>query len=262
MRYDKILLNHLIDLGGYATRNNLYSPTAKTLAGSMLMTNKYFNRFLKEHWVQKFEPIEFIRDSWRETFFGITKKGAGYIDRSEEWKRGIGRNKSPYNVFHESMVRDVALGFLRLYPDFTTIVSYDKVYKNKGNVIKPDLTLEINNENKRFVFLIEIERKKSNDFAKLEKYEKIFTDPKKFNLPDKFKVLIVYANFEYNCFLRPQEYNDNKEKIERNYNGLNSLIKKCSKLPDNRYRFLAFSDFYRLNEPIWTTPKGNKINLI
>jgi len=262
MRYDKILLNHLIDLGGYSTRNNLYSPTAKTLAGSMLMTNKYYNRFLKEHWIQKFEPIEFIRDSWRETFFGITKKGAGYIDRGEEWKRGISRNKSPYNVFHESMVRDVTLGFLRLYPDFTAIVSYDKVYKNKGNVIKPDLTLEMNNENKRFVFLIEIERKKTNDFAKFEKYEKIFTDPKKFNLPDKFKVLVVYANFEYNCFLRPQEYSVNIDKVNRNYAGLNNLIKKCSNLPDNRYRFLAFPDFYRLNEPIWITPKGNKVSLI
>jgi hypothetical protein len=262
MRYDKIILNHLIDLGGYATRNNLYSPTAKTLAGSMLMTNEYINRFLKEHWVQKFEPIEFIRDSWRETFYGITKKGAGYIDRSEEWKRGISRNKSPYNVFHESMVRDVALGFLRLYPDYTIIVSYDKVFKNKGEVIKPDLTLEMTKDDKRLVFLIEIERKKSNDFAKMEKYEKVFTDPKKFNLPDKFKVLVVYANFEYNCFLRPQEYQDYAKMIERTEKGLVSLVKKCSALSDNRYRFLSFPDFYCLNDPIWITPKGYKVSLI
>jgi hypothetical protein len=159
---DKIILNHFIDLGGIATRNNFYSQNAKTHKGSMLQTNRHFKRWVNAGLIQNLEPVIPVRDNWRKVFYCITKKGANYIDRVSEWKRGISKNRSPHNVFHEIMVRDVALGFLRNYPDYSININYDDVFKNKV-VIKPDLTVRMEKDGKSYVFLIEIERKKTID---------------------------------------------------------------------------------------------------
>ena len=135
------------------------------------------------------------------------------------------------------MVRDVALGFLRNYPDYSIRIDYDIIFKNKDGVIKPDLSVRMEKDGKHYVFLIEIERKKTVDRVtkeKLNKYEKLFSviDPKKYQLPDKFKILFVYANFEYNSFLRPQEYNENRDKIDRINHQIELLVKQNSSLQE------------------------------
>lgn len=263
MNTDKKILNNLIDLGGLATRNNLYSPKAKTHKGSMIQVNNDFRKFVKAGFIQKLEPVIPLRDLWRECFYTITKKGSQYIGREDEYKRGISRVKSPHNVFHESMVRDIALAFINLYPDYSVFIQFDEIF----NGLKPDLTVRLVKDGKTYAFLVEIERKKTLDRVRKEKldhYEKVFNkaDLKKLGLPDKFKILVVYATLDYNCFLRPQEYSENKDKIKRQREMINNIVRLSQDLPDYRYRFLSFTDFYRLNEPIWLTPKNNKVNLI
>jgi hypothetical protein len=48
-------------------------------------------------------------------FYCLTKKGAKYIGRADEYKYKK-YQRSPNNVMHESMKFDVALSFLRLFP--------------------------------------------------------------------------------------------------------------------------------------------------
>src|ERR1700730_12669444 len=111
----KLLLNNLLDIGGVATLNNFYSPQAKTFKGSLLYTRKLFKSYLEDGLIEKIEPIGKPANKAREVFYCLTKKGADYIGRSDEY-RYKKYPRSPHNALHESMKFDIALSFLRLYP--------------------------------------------------------------------------------------------------------------------------------------------------
>lgn len=265
MEKHKIILNQMLDLGGIATKNNFYSPEAKTVLGALVHSRKVFDELEKEKLIQPLSTITRVRNLCQEQFFAITRLGAKYVDRTTEhvWKGGP---KSPYNIMHESMVRDVALSFLRNYPDYIFEIKYNERY----SVLRPDLVVKMTHKTsmKQNIFLVEVERKKTVDRVyreKLLKYERVFENFnfKQYNLNAPVKVLLIYCNLDYNCFWRPQEYEmDNvKAEIEKLQKQMNHLVWISKKLPENRYRFLSFPDFNKLQRPIWKTPTLNNVDI-
>lgn len=264
----KLLLNHLLDIGGVATLNNFYSPKAKTYKGGLLYTRKLFKSYLQDGLIEKIEPIGRPANKAREVFYCLTKKGADYIGRSSEYKyRKYPR--SPNNIMHESMKFDIALSFLRLYPDLVFTFRYDSCFYG----LRPDILIKIDGTQPhkftRFV-LVEIERKKTIDRVfneKIKRYEEMFQSIllKKSHNVNQFTVLFVYTDIWFDVLLRPQEYVG--QNIVNHINSVDVLLKNliihyCKNLPDQRYRFIGFHDFYQLNKPIWLTPHGNRVSII
>jgi hypothetical protein len=261
------LLNNLLDIGGVATLNNLYSPNAKTYKGGLLFTRKLVKSYLEDGLLEKIEPIGKPANKAREVFYCLTKKGASYIGRADEYKyRKYPR--SPTNVMHESMKFDVAISMLRLFPHKKFTFRYDSSYYG----VRPDILVRIESTNPKEItrfLLVEIERKKTIDrvfHEKITRYEAMFKaiEEKKSHNISQFCTLFVYTDIWFDVFLRPQQYND---PITINHiECINSLIKNlvqhyCKSLPDQRYRFMPFHDFYRLHEAVWFTPAGNRVSL-
>ncbi|MBI5325618.1 MAG: hypothetical protein HZB41_10180 [Ignavibacteriae bacterium] len=262
----KLILNQMLDLGGIATKNNFYSPNAITILGALVNTRKAFEELEKQKLIQPINTITKVRNLCQEQFFSISRLGSQYVGRAKEFK-WKGSTKSPYNIMHESMIRDIGLGFLRFYNQFIIEIHYHQNF----SILRPDLLIKMTNKitMKQYIFLVEVERKKTVDRVvseKLLKYENVFKDFnfKKNNLNAPVKVLIVYSNLDYNCFCRPQEYTNKEvrveiDKLHRQLQHLSSLVRH---LPENRYCFLSFYNFYRLNEPIWLTPSGRHVGLL
>lgn len=261
----KLLLNHLLDIGGVATLNNLYSPQAKTYKGGLLFTRKLFKSYLTDGLIEKIEPIGKPINKSREVFYCLTKKGAQYIGRSDEYTYKK-YQKSPHNIMHESMKFDVAISFLRSFPTAKFTFRYDISFYG----VQPDILIRLESTNPkeltRFI-LVEIERKKTIDrvyYEKLKRYQKMFeviVKNKSHNI-NQFTVLFVYTDIWFDVFLRPQQYEDPSvvNHIECVNNLLNNLVQYyCRYLPEQRYRFLGFHNINRLHEPIWLTPTGNRV---
>lgn len=267
MTNQKLVLNNLLDIGGIATLNNLYSPFAKTHKGSLLYTRKLFKTYLSEGLIEKIEPIVRPGNKCTEVFYCLSKRGANYIGRSEEYKYKK-YQKSPNNVMHESAKFDIALSFLRLFPHLKLTFRYDASFYG----VRPDIFIRIESQSPKEVtrfLLVEIERKKTVDrvfHEKIKHYEEMFKaiDKNKSHNPQQFTVLFVYTDIWFNIFLRPQQYHEpyTIQKIEQVSNLVKNLVYHyCKYLPDTRYRFTAFHNFYRLHEAVWLTPLGNRIQL-
>lgn len=264
----KLLLNNLLDIGGVATLNNFYSPRAKTFKGGLLFTRKLFKSYIEDGLIEKIEPIGKPANKAREVFYCLTKKGAAYIGRSDEYKHKK-YPRSPYNALHESMKFDVAISFLRLFPHKKFTFRYDSSFYG----VRPDILIRIESTNSkeqtRFL-LVEIERKKTVDRVfneKITRYEEMFKaiEKKKSHNIHQFTALFVYTDIWYDGFLRPQEYKEpqNIESIGKaNYLIKNLVLHYCRNLPLHRYLFMPFHDFYRLNEPVWFATDGNRVPLI
>jgi len=264
----KLLLNNLLDIGGVATLNNFYSPIAKTHKGGLLFTRKLFSSYLEDRLIEKIDPIGKPANKAREVFYCLTKKGAAYIGRSDEYKYKK-YPRSPYNALHESMKFDVALSFLRLYPNKKFTFRYDSSFYG----VRPDILIRIESSNPKELtrfLLVEIERKKTVDRVfneKITRYEEMFKaiEKKKSHNLSQFKTLFVYADLWYDGFLRPQQYREPQhiEPIGRTNYLVKSLVSRyCRNLPHNRYLFMPFHDFYKLNEAVWYQTDGNRIPLI
>ncbi len=267
MTIRKHLLNLLLDIGGVATLNNLYSPQAKTHKGGLLFTRKLIKSYLKDNLIERIEPIGKPANKAREVFYCLTKQGAQYIGRADEYKYKK-YQKSPNNIMHESMKFDVALAFLRLFPHRKFSFRYDAHLYG----VRPDILIRLEarqpKELTRF-YLIEIERKKTIDrvfHEKIERYEELFSTiaKNKSHNASQFTVLVFYTDIWYDVFLRPQEYSS--QSVVNHIDCINNLLKNlvchyCKFLPQHRYGFLGFHNFYRLHEPIWLTPNGNRVRL-
>jgi hypothetical protein len=264
----KLILNHLLNIGGVATLNNLYSPQAKTHKGGLLFTRKLFKSYLADSLIEKIEPIGKPANKAREVFYCLTKKGALYIGRADEYKYKK-HQKSPYNTMHESMKFDIVLSFLRLFPNKKFTFRYDSSFYG----VRPDILIRIESTNPKELtrfLLVEIERKKTIDRVfneKIKRYEEMFKaiEKKKSHNIDQFTALFIYTDIWFDVFLRPQEYGD--PSIINHIDCVNSLLKNlvqhyCKFLPEQRYRFLGFHNFYRLIEPVWLTPNGNRVALL
>ena len=265
--YKKRLLNNLLEIGGVATLNNLYSPYAETYKGSLLHSRKIIKDFISEGLIEKIEPIGKPGNKSNEVFYCLTKLGAHYIGRVDEYKYKKFQ-KSPNNVMHESAKFDVALSLLHTYPYHKFTFRYDSSFYG----VRPDIFIRLessrHNEVTRF-FLVELERKKTIDrvfHEKIKRYEAMFTSiqKNKSHNEQQFTVLFVYTDIWFNVFLRPQQYSDPYviQKIEHVNSLLHNLVYKyCKSLPDHRYRFTGFHNFNRLHEAVWLTPIGNRIQL-
>lgn len=267
MPHRKKILNNLLDIGGVATLNNMYSPVATTHKGSLLYARKLFKSFIADGLLERIEPIGKPGNKCNEVFHCLTKKGADYIGRSDEY-RYKKYQKSPNNVMHESAKFDIALSFLRLYPQCKFTFRYDASFYG----VRPDILIRIESNNPKQVarfLLVELERKKTIDRVwneKIKRYEEMFKaiEKNKSHNVNQFTVLFVYSDIWFNVFLRPQQYSDPYviQKIERLSNLVKSLVHNyCKFLPDSRYRFTSFHNFYRLHEAVWLTPTGNRVQL-
>ena len=263
----KMLLNNLLDVGGVATLNNLYSPTANSYKGSLLFTRKLFKDYVAEALIERIDPIGKPINKSREVFYCLTKKGAKYIGRADEYKYKK-YQKSPNNVMHESMKFDVALSFLRLFPNYKFTFRYDSSFYG----VQPDIVIRIESTNRKELtrfLLVEIERKKTVDRVfneKIKRYEEMFKsiEKNKSHNINQFTVLFVYTDIWFDPFLRPQQYTDLN--ISNHINRVNTLVKNlihhyCKHLPEDRYLFTAFHNFHRLHEPVWYKPSGKLISL-
>jgi len=263
----KLLLNNLLDIGGVATLNNFYSPQAKTLKGSLLFTRKLFKSYLDDGLIEKIVPIGKPVNKAREVFYCLTMKGARYIGRVSEY-RYKKHSRSPYNIMHESMKFDVALSFLRLFPHKRFTFRYDSSFYG----VRPDILIRVESsqpkELTRFL-LVEIERKKTVDRVfneKIKRYEAMFKaiEQKKSHNVGQFTVLFIYTDIWWDVFWRPQEYGD--ANISNHIDCINGLLKNLvlhygKFIPNSKYGFLGFHNFYRLHEPLWLTPQGNRVKL-
>lgn len=262
-----LILNHLLDIGGVATLNNFYSPQALTHKGSLLYARKLFKSFVSDSLLEKIEPIGKPSNKAREVFYCLTKQGSQYIGRENEYKyKKYGR--SPNNIMHESMKFDVALAFLRGFPQAKFSFRYDANLYG----VRPDILIRLENPNPkqptRFL-LVEIERKKTVDrvfHEKINRYEEMFRtiEAKHSHNPRQFMVLVVYTDIWFDVFWRPQEYSlpSAVNHIEHiNYLVRNLITHYCHNLLEHRYRFLPFHSFSRLHEPVWFTPHGNRVRL-
>lgn len=264
----KLLLNNLLDIGGVATLNNFYSTSAKTFKGGLLFTRKLFKSYLEDGLLEKIEPIGKPANKAREVFYCLTKKGSAYIGRADEYKyRKYPR--SPANAMHESMKFDVALSLLRLFPNKKFSFRYDSSFYG----VRPDILVRIESTNPKEVtrfLLVEIERKKTIDrvfHEKITRYEAMFKtiEQKKSHNINQFTTLFIYSDIWFDTFLRPQQYSE--PSIASHIEQVNNLVKNlvrnyCKNLPEQRYRFMPFHDFYRLHQAVWFTPNGNRVSLI
>jgi hypothetical protein len=267
MSIRKQILNNILDIGGVATLNNLYSPNAKTYKGGLLYTRKLFKSFLDEGLIERIEPIGRPMNKSREVFYCLTKNGVRYIGRTDEYKYKK-YQKSPHNVMHESMKFDVAISFLRNYPNAKFTFRYDSTFYG----VQPDILIRIESTNPKEVtrfLLVEIERKKTVDRVfneKIKRYETMFQaiEKNKSHNVNQFTVLFVYTDIWFDVFLRPQQFSDPYviNHIEKVSNLVKNLVYHyCKFLPQHRYRFTAFHNFYRLHEAVWLTPIGNRVQL-
>jgi hypothetical protein len=264
----KRILNNLLDIGSVATLNNFYSNKAKTYKGGLLFTRKLFKSYLEDGLIEKIEPIGKPHNKAREVFYCLTKRGARYIGRVEEYKFKK-YQKSPHNVMHESAKFDIALSFLRLYPDLKFTFRYDLSFYG----VRPDILIRIESSNPKEptkFLMVEIERKKTIDRVfneKIKRYEEMFRviEQKKSHNSNQFKVLFVYTNIWYDVFLRPQSYGE--AGIQNHIGEINRLVSNLAThygkfLLPTRYLFMGFHDFYRLNEQVWKKPKGDRTFLL
>lgn len=267
MSIRKQILNNILDIGGVATMNNLYSPHAKTYKGALLYTRKLFKSFLEDGLIEKIEPIGRPMNKSREVFYCLTKNGVRYIGRTDEYKYKK-YQKSPHNIMHESMKFDVAISFLRNYPNTKFTFRYDSTFYG----VQPDILIRIESTNPKEVtrfLLVEIERKKTVDRVfneKIKRYEAMFQaiEKNKSHNANQFTVLFVYTDIWFDVFLRPQQFSDPYviNHIEKVSNLVKNLVHHyCKFLPQHRYRFTAFHNFYRLHEAVWLTPIGNRVQL-
>jgi hypothetical protein len=243
--------------------NNLSSYSSKTYSGSLLQVSKDIKKYIEAGWIQQIPFDIKPRDKRKQYFYFVTREGAKVIDRLEDYKQKI--TKSINNAEHESMKFDVALSFIRNYPDYE--FGFD--YKADLGGVKPDILVRAKNilDYKEFTFLVEIERKKELTRIyrdKIMKYNKFIKAGlfSKHSLSPKTKVLFVCSNLRYDPYLRPQQYSDNRPVIDLLYNQFNYFLSVIKSESDKYYRFIPFPEFTKIAEPIWRMPSGIKIKII
>ncbi len=243
--------------------NNLFSYNAKSYKGALLQVNKDFKEYLKAGLIQQIPFDLKPREKRKQYFYFVTRTGAKTLDRIEDYKQKV--TKSLNNAEHESMKFDIALSFLRNFPDYE--FSFD--YKADMGGLKPDILVIAKNihNDKQFSFLVEIERKK--EFTRLYRdkilrYNKFIKEGlfAKHNLSPKSKVLFVCSNLRYDPYLRPQQYSEVKHNMDLLYKQFNYFLSFIKAESDKYYRFIPFPEFTKIAEPIWRMPSGIKVRII
>ncbi|MCX6121931.1 MAG: hypothetical protein NTX44_09960 [Ignavibacteriales bacterium] len=245
--------------------NNLFSYEAKSYKGSLLQVNKDIKKYVKAGWVQQIPFDIRPRNKRQQYFYFVTRGGTKVIDRLEDFKQKI--TKSLNNAEHESMKFDVALSFLRNFPD----CEFDFNYKADFNGIRPDIFIKAKNihDHREYSFFVEIERKKeftriSRD--KILRYNKFIKEGlfTKNGLSPKTKILFVCANHRFDIYMRPIQYSEplNRPTINLLYKQFEYFLSGIKDISDKHFRFIPFPEFTDIAKPIWRMPSGTKVKII
>jgi hypothetical protein len=249
------ILDQLITLQ-YATANNFYSPRAKNPLGAVLNARKHFAFLEKQGYIRRLPLDEKPKNKMRETFYQVTAKGAHRADRRLEYR--YKEYKAITNVKHESMKIDVAMSFLRGWPDWLINFDYKRSIAGKA----PDIFVTMRDRDDKYCFVVEIERKRSPSRVLMEtakKWENIKFH--KFGLPIMTKVLIVYAPNYFDVLIRPNQYAEIWPQVAEVKKDFERLILNAKGLSD-KFLFLPFYDFDKSSQAVWHRPDGEKKMLI
>lgn len=258
MKSNKQLLHYLMDIGGVATLNNLYSKKSKSYKGSLDNVRDLRDFWLENKLIRPLEPYIGYKPIHQanELFYIVTLQGAEFIGRKDEYKNKV-KSISISNIEHESCKFDVLISLVRLYPDYYVEIDYPRSVAG----VRPDARIKMTHKKDRlkiFHFYLEIERKE-----KLHRVMNTINNYKNLNgkgVPLEFRVLVVYSHlYAYPSFARPQQYPLLQESINENLERTEALT--GHRMPPN-ILVMSQSDFYRLNEPVWFTPMGKRIKLI
>jgi len=252
------VLNDLLTIE-YGTINNFYSPNADTIKGKTKQAYRHFKNLEKKGFIKQI-PYDFPpRNHEREIFYQVTHAGAKTIGRLDDYKK-IKEYKGITNARHESIVKDIALTFLRRYPEYLISFEFGKMIDD----IKSDIFISMKtpDEKKRYNYIVEVERKREVGRTyneKIVRYEKL-----KFDRKDKTRILIVWSSVNYDNYWRPQEYElpDVKYKLAFQKRQFEHLLALSKNLPEYRYRFFNFPNFNNIDKTFWFKPSGAKVKLI
>lgn len=166
-------------------------------------------------------------------------------------------------IEHESAIRDVLIGLLKAYPDYSLKVQYEPIYKLEEDTYKPDAYIEMTNiKGKFFSFILEMERTRGVSEIVNDKIKKkmLALDFKRNKLPSRTQFIVAHTHEKFNVYTRPIEYPEIKEQLK----SLDLLTKELATrdLPYHKFRFLPFHDYHRLEEAVLYDPLGNKVKLI
>lgn len=252
----------------FASKYNISAftrKTADTLEGSMKEPRRLFRQLLAAKLIAPIPVYGFGKQHSHNTFYRATRRGHTAIEGRQY--RYI-EPKSMNQIDHQSGLADIMLGFIYGYPEYAVEIDYGKTFEiGKNDRYTPDAYVKLTGlDGKEYHFIVEFERTREAveiRREKLSRNEKI-TDFKRYGLPEKTKFLYVYAYERFNIFWRPVQYGDPEIKtmIKATADRFNNLIRLSQDLPDYKYRFMPFQEFYRLNEPVWITPQNKKVSLI
>jgi hypothetical protein len=219
--------------------------------GSLAWSTRLVERLRREELIQPVTIYPYIRRTFRyNAFYSIKPNKIANRD-----------------IEHQSGLIDVLMAFLFLYKDYEIQIDYEPKLRARGRVYRPDALVKMIKGFNEYHFIVEFERTRGEKAIYEEKLllnEKM-PSFKDLGLSPKTKILYIYSHEWMSVFWRPNQYDKIPEAkkaiglIERKFP---NIIKFAKDLPDHKYRFIPYHQFFRLNEAIWTTPKGNKIKLI
>lgn len=249
--------------------NNLFSYEALTYKGSVLYVNRKINEYIEQGLVRQIPFNIRPTHSRRQFLYQVTIKGAKLIGREKEYRN---KDQQSYNAInHESMKYDVALAFVRLFPDYNIKIEYEKTFKSSVKNLRADIFIKATklDGSKEYDFIIETEHKDDlrqtfND--KVKAYDKAIKNGllKQNGLSDRTKVLFVCSHSHLSTFIRPQEYKQKEylNNFSLSYKQFENLMGLVQDLDDKHFRFIPFLEFTKINQPIWRMPSGIKVKII
>jgi hypothetical protein len=247
----------------FATINNFYSRKAKTVNGALLQSTRIFDELLR---LGLITPIEsnFKTSNTRQTvFYSPTLDGARYLYREDEYRK---KRHKPYNLlYHESAKIDVALSFLRLFPDHIVEIIYNAKIDLK--IVDILIILTHKTSGNKYFYMVEIERKDFLSGAVClfnpEVAAKMNPKDNKYNIDfERVRLLIIYLPRSANPFLRPQDAEFEVRRAETQ-TLINYHLKKAHGSPFAPWEMVMnFYNFHKLNKAVWYNSKGEKCQLI
>ena len=251
----KTILNHGLTLK-YFFLNTFYTPPPKSNdpEGCYQQAMRDFKELLRLEYIAELPTTrKKVKDTRRRVLYYVTRKGAQSIGRIRDYWRPK-EIKSHNNTEHTSMVADICRSFLLNYHDHFKITYNKSVNRKKYDALLRDMKTGHD-------YLLEVDREYPYHQKRVitETCKKWGFNLAKFGLSKNTKVLIVYSCITFDTLMRPQEYTDQiRQNAKKNFD---KLLLKAEGLSD-KFRFMDFIDFYKLNKSVWYTPKGEKCKLI
>lgn len=225
--------------------------TSKNFTASLLWPTKLFGILRKQELIKPVTVYPYIGRTFRHNTFYSHKADSISIRELD----------------HQFGLTDVLMAFIQVYPDHDVEIQHVPVLKLKEGNYRPDAIVKMTDrDQKEFHFIIEFERSRGEEAIYKDKLTKNERMPsfKELGLSEHTKILYIYAYERFNVYWRPNQYDlpHILQTIDTQNKKFEKLLKRASKLPDHKYRFLPYHQFVDLNKKVWSTPKGNRVSLI